>query len=241
MREANAHPAVHHAFLRRFADGSYPTPAAAMRRYAIEYSGYAAWFPRYLEAVISRLPEAAHRSLLLRNLEEEKGQLDADDQQSLREVGIDPATVVGVPHPQLFRRFCAAIDVGADQLAQATPAAAAWRTRFLDFLQDATAAEAVGALGLGTEHVVKPIYQQLLRGIRSVGTLQREQYVFFELHCLVDDQHQQDLMEIAAELAATPTGLAGLRRGMRTALALRCSFWDHLDRAVGGASLAHPA
>ena len=37
------------------------------------------------------------------------GQLDADDQQSLREVGIDPATVVGVPHPQLFRRFCAAI------------------------------------------------------------------------------------------------------------------------------------
>ncbi len=242
VRESVSHPAVRHPYLSRFAAGTFGDPAAVLRQYAIEYSGYASWFPHYLRAVISRLPCQEHRDLLTRNLEEEQGQLDDDDCEALRAVGIPPQSVMGVPHPVLFRRFCYSLGITDDELTQPTPAAAQWRSRFLQFLNGATAAQAVGALGLGTEHVVKPIYKQLLAGIIGLGTLRRDEFVFFELHCLVDDQHQQDLLEIAKELARAPGGVEELRSGMRTALQLRCEFWDHLySTAMGASSLANPA
>ena len=116
-----------------------------------------------------------------------------------------------------------------------------WRTRFFQFLQNATEAQAVGALGLGTEQIVRPVYEKLLSGIKRLGLLTREQYVFFELHCLVDDQHQQDLLSIARDLASTPEGMRDLRSGMRTALALRCEFWDHMLEASNRTREAHSA
>ncbi len=230
--EALAHEAVRHPFLAAFAGGRLGDPIEAVRRYAWEYSGYSAWFPHYLRSVIDRLAREDHRALLLHNLEEERGQLGADDCAALREVGIAPEPLIGVPHPVLFRRFCSAVHVTELELSQPSPAAVHWRTRFLAFLQNATEAEAVGALGLGTELVVKPIYHQLLAGIRRAASLRREDYVFFELHCLVDDQHQLDLLAIARDLSASATGLGELRRGMLTALELRREFWNALELGI---------
>ncbi|MCR9246348.1 MAG: iron-containing redox enzyme family protein [bacterium] len=233
--ESLAHPAVHHPYLRAFAAGDFADPVAAMRHYALEYSGYAAWFPHYLRSVIRRLERQDHRKLLLRNLEEERGELDPDDCEALRAVGVDPEPLIGIPHPQLFRRFCHALGLTDEQLEKPSAAAVKWRSDFLEFLGTATAAEAVGALGLGTEHIVRPVYEHLLAGIRRTGVLQRNDYVFFELHCLVDDQHQQDLLAIARELASETNGLEELRRGMRIALDLRCEFWNAI------AATAEPA
>ncbi|MFT4841332.1 MAG: pyrroloquinoline quinone (PQQ) biosynthesis protein C [Planctomycetota bacterium] len=241
IRESLAHPAVKHPFLTRFAACDFPNMVSVLRRYALDYSGYSAWFPRYLTTVISRLSQADHRDKLEHNLEEEQGHLGADDCQALLAQGINPATVAGVPHPVLFRRFCNALGIPREELGSPSPAATRWRTRFLSYLQNATAAEAVGALGLGTEHIVRPVYEQLLKGIMSMGTLRRDEFVFFELHCLVDDQHQLDLLEIARDLAAAPGGLAGLRRGMQMALALRCEFWDHLYNEIVNDELANYA
>jgi pyrroloquinoline quinone (PQQ) biosynthesis protein C len=241
VQEALAHPAVRHPFLTRFAAGAFRDQSQALRRYAVEYSGYASWFPHYLRAVISRLPRADQREMLMHNLEEEQGQLGADDCQALLGVGINPATVLGIPHPVLFRRFCQSIGIQDEELAQPTMIAARWRTRFLHFLKNATAAQAVGALGLGTERIVRPVYEKLLGGIIGLGTLRRDEFVFFELHCLVDDQHQQDLLAIARDLAEVPGGIAQLRSGMMTALDLRCEFWDHLYRSILDADLANPA
>lgn len=229
-RETLQHPSVHHPFLAAFARGGYADPAAVLRSYAWEYSGYSAWFPKYLQTVIDRLDRPEHRELLLHNLEEEKGQLGEDDRQALREVGIDPLPLIGVPHPVLFRRFCHAMGIDEQQLATPSANAVRWRTRLMHFLDGASPAAAVGALGLGTEQIVRPIYEQLLAGIRRIPTLRREDYVFFELHCLVDDQHQKDLLEIAKDLATTPDGLRDLRHGMLTALELRGEFWDGLVR-----------
>ncbi|MCA8953728.1 MAG: iron-containing redox enzyme family protein [Planctomycetes bacterium] len=233
VRESLTHPAVHHPFLTSFASGEYADAFGVMRQYALEYSGYASWFPHYLRSVIRRLERQDHRLLLLRNLEEERGQLDEDDCQALRGVGIDPNAILGIPHPVLFRRFCHAIGLSDQDLSQPTEAAREWRTAFLDYLSQATEAEAVGALGLGTEHIVRPVYEHLLAGIRRIGVLKRDDYVFFELHCLVDDQHQQDLLTIAKELASTrPDGVGELRRGMQKALDLRCEFWNKLAANV---------
>ena len=241
IQESLSHPAIRHPFLTRFAQGDYADMVPVLRCYAREYSAYSEWFPKYLESVISSLPDAGHRAKLAHNLEEEQGHLGEDDCEELRAQGINPASVAGVPHPVLFQRFCGALGINREDLATPSPAAGRWRTRFLRFLQTATAAEAVGALGLGTEHIVRPVYEQLLSGIIGMGTLRRDEFVFFELHCLVDDQHQQDLFEIARDLASEPGGLAGLRRGMQTALAMRCEFWDHLYNEVLNNQLANPA
>lgn len=239
VRESLQHRAVRHPLLSRFGNCDLPDMTKALRRYALEYSGYSAWFPRYLMAVIARLPNPEHRHKLEHNLEEEQGHLGADDCEELRKVGINPATVAGVPHPILFRRFCDALGIDRVALGTPTTATARWRSRFLDFLQSATPAEAVGALGLGTEHVVRPIYEQLLSGIIGMGTLRRDEFVFFELHCLVDDQHQQDLLNIARDLVKAPGGYEGLRRGMQTALEMRCEFWDYLYNEVRNNPLAN--
>lgn len=240
VRESLEHPAVHHPYLKSFAQVDFMDPVRVLQQYAHEYSGYAAWFPNYLRMVIRRLDRKDHRLLLLKNLEEEKGHLDEEECAELREVGIDPESVMGIPHPVLFRRFCHAIGVTDRTLARPTEAAKKWRSSFLEFLSTATPAEAVGALGLGTEHIVKPVYQQLLKGIRQCGELAREDYVFFELHCLVDDQHQQDLLAIAKDLAQEPGGLAELRNGMLKALELRCEFWDRIYFKLDGARTSMP-
>lgn len=230
--EAEAHVAVRHPWLAAFAKGDLPDPVHAVREFAVTYHGYSQWFPRYLQAVIRRLPDGSHRALLAENLAEERGQLDAGDRLALAEAGIDPDRVAGIPHSRLFRQFCHALGITDAELELPRPEAARWRERFFSLLQRGSAAFCVGALGLGTEGVVRPIYLQLLEGIRRAVPLRREDYVFFELHCLVDDQHHKDLLAISAELAATPAGRAGLRSGMRTALDLRAEFFDALHRRL---------
>jgi len=224
---------VHHPWLAALAAGTLPEPAQAVRDFAVTYNGYSQWFPRYLQAVIDRLPSRRHRDLLAENLAEEKGELHPEDREALVAVGIDPTQVEGIPHSRLFRAFCLALGVREEELATPHPAAVRWRERFLRALQQGTPAFCVGALGLGTEGVVRPIYRQLLQGIERATCLPRRDYVFFELHCLVDDQHQKDLLLIAEDMLSTPESAAQLAAGMHTALSLRAEFWDHLyERAT---------
>jgi pyrroloquinoline quinone (PQQ) biosynthesis protein C len=239
VSESLGHPAVQHPWLEGIARGSFPDPLWSLRDFAWHYSSYSAWFTRYLQTVIDRLGSGEHQRLLAQNLAEENGQLDDDERATLSSIGIDPATVANVPHRELFRRMCRALGVDQAQLAVPAGAALLWRSRLLGFLRQATAAEAVGALGLGTEGIVKHIYRPMLEGMRKYSGLQRSDYVFLELHCHVDDHHQQDLLDIANDLAATAKGRADLRRGMLTALDLRRAFWDHLyRRAVRGPQVA---
>jgi len=233
IEESHRHPAMTHPWLRAIGSGELPDTAWALRDYAWHYHGYSAWFPRYLRAVIRRLDREDHRRLLEQNLSEEKGDLDPEDHAALREVGIEPESVVGIPHSVLFKRFCLAAGLDASTLAEPREATVRWRTKFLTLLRGASPAAAVGALGLGTESIVKHIYPPILEGIKRVRTFQRRDYVFFELHCLVDDQHQQDLFDVGCTLARTERGRRDLRMGMLAALDLRREFWDHLyERAT---------
>ncbi len=226
--ESGSHPALNHPWLTAIAAGDFPNMSWALRDYAWHYQGYSSWFPHYLRAVIDRLDREDHKELLLVNLQEENGYLGAEERATLRTVGVDPDTVDGVPHPALFRKFCEALGIGREALAHPDPATIRWRSRFRSFLEQSSPAAGVGALGLGTECVVKRIYEQILPGIRQLPFLDREDYVFFDLHCVVDDQHQEDLLSVARDLIASPEGRQELRRGMLTALDLRCELWDRL-------------
>jgi pyrroloquinoline quinone (PQQ) biosynthesis protein C len=101
----------------------------------------------------------------------------------------------------------------------------------LNYLDNCTEAEAVGAIGLGTESVVKVIYRPLIDSFSNYTSLTLRDYVFFPLHTEVDDEHGKVLLAIANDLASQSEEHARLvLKGMETALDLRAEFWSNLEK-----------
>ena len=240
IRTALQHRALTHPHLRAMAAGTLPDPHGALADFARHYLGYSAHFPRYLTALISRLETPCHRQALLENLTEESGHYDVAELQELGRHGIRPEWIVGIPHPQLFQRFHRAV-MGDPAPGEAPEEleVVCWRELLLSVLSGGSAAEAVGALGPGTEAIVPQFYQPFLEAIERLGTLSPRDTVFFPLHTLVDDRHQATLRAIACDFASTAAGRADLARGMHKALALRDSVlsWLH-GRALAMAATA---
>lgn len=231
VREAHAHPAVCHPYLADLAAGNVPDLEWALRDFALHYPGYCAHFPRYLTMVISKLESPDHRNTLLQNLTEENGTLDAEEIEVLIEHGIDPAWVQGIPHPQLFERFQHALGIDDHGAANADDLeVVCWRESFYNLLASGSAAEAVGAIGLGTENVVGKIYAPIVQAIERLGTVNRREAVFFELHCEVDDDHHEALLAIARDFAENADNRIDLRKGMLKALGYRSRFWDWMHQ-----------
>jgi pyrroloquinoline quinone (PQQ) biosynthesis protein C len=230
MAQARQHRAVRHPYLLAIARGDLPDLRGALRDFACHYYGYSAHFPRYLTALISRLEGTEDRQALLDNLNEESGCYSPEDLATLAACGIEAEWVANVPHPELFRRFRRALGV-----AEAAPAGehlevVAWRELLLSVISHGSAAEAVGALGLGTEGIVPAIYPAFVQALQRLGDVNPRDGVFFALHTLVDDHHQATLTALACKLAARPQGLDELALGMTKALALRDSFWSWLHQ-----------
>lgn len=225
--ESLQHRAVQHPYLRALADNQLPDLHWALADFAKQYASYSAHFPRYLTTVISRLEDPAHRSALMENLTEESGVYEDEELQELENIGIQRDWIVGIPHPILFRRFASALGVDLKTRVESDQVAC-WREMFLGILAGGSAAEGLGALGLGTENIVQTLYGPFVKAIAHLGTLAPEDSVFFPLHTAVDDHHQATLQEISAAYATTEEGRVGLRRGMLKALQLRSAFWDWL-------------
>lgn len=226
--EALAHRAVNHPYLKALGSGELPDTTAALADFAQHYYGYSAHFPRYLTALISKLERHDHRAALLENLTEESGQYEDEELSELQQCGVQPEWIVGIPHPQLFQRFRQALGVTNTDAADDHIEVVCWREQFLTILTSGSPAEALGALGLGTETIVQTIYQPFVDAIERIGSLSPEDAVFFPLHTAVDDHHQATLKAIATDFAATPQGRADLAKGMNKALALRDAFWGWL-------------
>jgi len=227
VQEALSHPAVCHPYLTDLAEGNLPDLPWAIRDFAAQYPGYCAHFPRYLTVVISKLESPEHRATLMQNLIEESGMLDDEELAVLVEFGIDPDWVQGIPHPKLFERFQHAMGVyDTDEHADDALEVVCWRESFYHLLANGSPAEAIGAIGLGTENVVNKIYTPMIRAIERLGTLERRDYVFFDLHCEVDEDHHKALLNIAHDFADVPLNRLDLRKGMLKALGFRARFWD---------------
>ena len=222
------HDAVHHSYLQKLSQGEFSNMEKALAYFASQYEGYSVWFPKYLQAVIDKLSNPSHKSHLLENLAEEKGQLGEDDLKAIRALGIEDSWVVGIPHPILFQQFKKVICKNYN--FEMNEAVLSWRTSFLNYLDNCTEEEAVGAIGLGTESVVKHIYRPLIESLAMHTSLTLQDYVFFPLHTEVDDEHGKVLLAIANELASQSEENAKLvRKGMETALDLRAVFWTKLE------------
>ena len=228
------HRAIHHPYLIAIAEGNLPDPRAALTDFAIQYQGYTSWFPRFLHSVMDKLSNTQHREFFEENLREEQGHLDSETIAQLQQMGIPESWVQEVPHPVLFRRFQTALGI-QHQNQPLSDATLQWRNHFLQLIERGSAAAAIGAMGLATEAMVKHIYRYILRGIRQQTELARRDYVFFELHCEVDDEHADLMLRVANDLVLQDSladndshPIDDLRTGMLAALELRSRFWDAL-------------
>ena len=236
--EASEHRAVHHPYLRALAAGDLPDSRWALADFGQQYYGYSAHFPRYLTKTISQLTDSSHRQGLMQNLIEESGTYSDEDLEELTAAGIKPEWIINVPHPELFKRFCDALGVELRNVEDDSNEVTCWREMFLDVLGEGSPAQAVGALGLGTEGIVSTMYQNFLPALEKVNLDPRDA-VFFPLHAMVDDHHQETLLAIASDFAKTPEGRRDLAKGMRKALFLRAGFWDWMHaRALRPTSCA---
>jgi pyrroloquinoline quinone (PQQ) biosynthesis protein C len=228
IQEALNHRAVQHPYLKALANGEFEDMESVLKDFAAQYGAYSSWFPRYLTGVISKLESPEHRTHLLDNLAEESGHLHEEDLEAIRALGIKDEWVQGIPHPVLFRRFQSAMGVDS---SKPDIEVQIWREQFLSLINNGTEAEAVGAIGLGTESIVKFIYKDIIQSIEKYTTLNMEQYVFFPLHTEVDDEHGLILLEIANQLASKSEDAAiELRKGMLKALNIRAAYWDNMHQ-----------
>lgn len=228
--EALAHRALNHPFLKRLEAGDFTNPAAVLKDFLYQYLAYSVDFIRYLTVTISKLEARHHREALIANLIEESGQVDAEDAQALAEIGVEIEWVQGVPHPVLYTQFLDAI--GYDEHYRASHGfcdeAKIWRKMFLGACTDGGADQSLGAMGLGTENIVKFVYKPILGAIQRHLDVSPKARVFFDLHALLDDEHGEVLNDIAAHYAQYERHRVPLRDGMLMALSLRAGFFDSM-------------
>jgi hypothetical protein len=169
---------------------------------------------------------------LIENLTEESGVYGEEEYSELSRFGIRREWIDGIPHPALFERFSRAIGVKRTEGIESDQVVC-WRELLLNVLSQGSPAEAVGALGIGTENIVRTIYMPFVKAIQQLGSLKPEDTVFFPLHTAVDEHHQAAIQAISTDFAGSEQGRAEVRRGMLKALSLRSAFWDWLyERAL---------
>ncbi len=235
---ARAGRAVRHAFIARCAASTGPD--GALRAFAHALHGAAAFAPQHLEAALPRVP-AALRAPWQRRLARELGHLDEHDCSELRAIGIAPSTVLGQSRATLAARFAEALGWSAADLASPSPSSRRWRTDLLHFLQQATPAEAIGALVLGGDALATAAVAPVLAALLQRGDLRRDALAWFELQTLGEGRHLADLFQLVTAATAMPRGHDELRAGLVHALGLRAAFLDDLQAATNARPLARTA
>lgn len=233
--EAREHRATNHPYLQRLIDGDVPNTEAALRDFVFQYSPYCFDFVRYLTATISQLEDEKHRKALMKNLVEETGQIDVENAALLGTIGIELEWVDKVPHTGLFQRYLNAAGAGGDYRTKNAYAddAIVWRELFYAVCSREGPGRALGAIGLGTENIVKYIYRPFIQAIETHLDISLRDRVFFDLHAALDDQHGEALTNIAIDYSEKDENRKPIREGMLMALGIRSAFFDALqDRAL---------
>ena len=228
LNQALQHRAVDHPYLVALRDGKFNNMDLILKDFAVQYGAYSEWFPKYLSTVISKLSDAKHKEHLMDNLSEEKGNLHEEDIVAIKKLGIKEEWVQGITHCDLFERFQKSIGVSSNETIG--PEVKTWRKSFLSLIEEGSEETGVGAIGLGTESIVKYVYKYIIEAIEKHSNLSLEDYVFFPLHTEVDDEHGLILLDIAQEITTKggAEAMERLKTGMFHALELRATFWDSM-------------
>ena len=225
IERALSSEAVAHPYLVNLREGTLPDVAQALKDFAFQYSCYSSGFVNYVDAVIECLSNDRHKKVLYGNLAEENGEPEPSHVSS----GLI-ADVEGIPHSMLFRRFQESLGID-DEYRENTDFCVSvidWRGQFLKLCKQDECV-AVGALGIGTELLVSNIYSDILQAIKMYTGIQPKDYAFFSLHSECDDEHAEDLIKIAKDLATNDESCKKIAFGVESAIEMRLCFWQEMN------------
>ena len=236
---ATSSPAVDHRLLADISEARFVDLAATIRRFFREYYFYSRHFTQYLALVMSKFDRPDQRIKFMPNAMEEGGHVDAEQAAVLRKAGIEPMDVAE-PHPVLFHRFLEAIGCSPEELANQPPhiATTTWIQTLLAICQAGGPEQAIGALGIGTEAIVRPMYRKLVRGVdKAWPQLSKRDRVFFDLHILIDDDHADVMRDLTGGLCGDLLARRKVAAGVMGALNARRTFLDEMHNLMWSVEL----
>ena len=223
QKDCLEHPAMKHSYLKRFENREVNKDQVKL--FAEQYYCFSRHFSRYLAALVAITPDEASRAPLIKNLHEEYGGRQEENQDMDAER----------THPAIFRMFLRS--VGIDTLPDALhkikmlPETKLFvdkylNIRFLNYI------EAFGGVGPGTEYIVPQMYTYIREGCRGAG-LSEEDVLFFSAHIELDVEHAEGIKDSLLPFAQTEDHQELLRFGAMDFLDARTVLWDGLERASG--------
>jgi pyrroloquinoline quinone (PQQ) biosynthesis protein C len=208
MKREWAQTLRHTAFLTRCRNGD--ATRVELRTFVRQQYFYSRHFTRYLNALLSNLPDERDRAALTQNLFEEMGLSG------------------GVPHTQIYRRMMLAMHVNADDGA-VYPATQCLIDTMFDCARNSRPMVGLGALCLGAEAIVPVIYSDIVAGFEATGE-PSENLEFFTIHIAGDDEHAITMRQIIyRELARDSASVLDLEYGAARAIGARISFFNAIS------------
>ncbi len=217
------HPALNHSYLKKFE--AKKVNKDQVKIFAEQYYCFSRHFSRYLAALVAITPDEASRAPLIKNLHEEYGGRQEENQDMDAER----------THPAIFRGFLRSvgIDTSPEALNAIKPLPETklfvdkyLNIRFLNYI------EAFGGMGPGTEYIVPKMYTYIREGCRGAG-LSEDDVLFFSAHIELDVEHAEGIRDSLLPFAQTEDHQEILRYGALDFLDARTVLWDGLERASG--------
>ncbi|MES2263768.1 MAG: iron-containing redox enzyme family protein [Pseudomonadota bacterium] len=195
-----------HPFIQRCRDGTITR--RELNVFVEQHAKYSAYFTRYLCALIANLDDANDVLQLAENLAEELG--FGDDQ--------------GEPHSRIFARMAGELGVDLPR-APAFPETQKLIETTFHYCKQPNPAYGLGALCLGAEAIVAPLYSDIISGFIANG-IPKEQLVFFQLHVECDDDHAETMRGILARMQQErPEHAELILEGARAMIDARLDFF----------------
>tara|TARA_B100001059_G_C17824077_1_gene580224 strand:+ start:2322 stop:3107 length:786 start_codon:yes stop_codon:yes gene_type:complete len=185
--------------------------------FAFNYEYYSRDFNTYLIRIIENTENKEFKKILKENLTEELGDQASSDYKKW-------------PHRKLFDKFCSDLKVNTENYRLENKiflTTKLWREYMMTNTSSKLPGVALGTICFGSELIVPTLYKKILNILRKgQSIISKEAEYFFELHCTMDVEHTQKIVEICKKLCDEPSFREGLLFSTNTSLEIRGYFWD---------------
>lgn len=207
------HPLKSHSFLDRYARGEFSQ--TAIRWWAIKMLPGSNRFNQAFLRVTSRVDDYRARTLLLRNVHSEHGNLDPD-----------------AAHVALFMRFmrgieCSRVDVHEDDGAFRVPEL---RFKRFEISENEPLLWSLGRFA-AIEAMLPGVFTKYLEGLRRVFPEADDTTLeYFLVHCELDPTHTEDLLEVASLSVRSDDDVTTFADGARDMLLSLSDMFSWMER-----------
>lgn len=207
-----------HPFIQRCRNGTITRHE--LNVFVAQHAKYSAYFTRYLCALIANLHDPDDVLRLAENLAEELGFGEKS----------------GEPHARIFARMVDDFGIDLRQIQMFPETEQLIATTF-HYCKQQNPAYGLGALCLGAEAIVPPLYSDIISGFVANG-IGAEQLRFFQIHVECDDDHADTMRAILARLQQdNPEQAERIMEGAQAMIEARLTFFNGVLK--GAQQLCH--